>query len=434
VKPVASAGRIDAVVSGRYRSEVEKRFRRYSPARGKPAREAHVSFDARHETAARCPHYPHCVGCPFIDVPYPEQLSRKRSIVRTALAEYPRLAALELAAVVPSPERLGYRARVKLVVRRNRAHVAMGLYVPQTHRVMDISSCPVHPRPVNQVAHWLKTKVAELGIAPYDERDDSGDLRYVDFRYSAARRELSVTLVSRHPSLPKGEQLARSLMNRFSFITGVIQNINEERGNVIWGPSFRTLAGRDTLMERIGDVTLVLPPGVFSQANPFTARKIYEHVRNIAALEGRETVLDLYCGVGPISLYLATAARQVWAVDDSELSINTAKQNARRNGRGNCRFIAGDVAATVAQLRETLSAVDRIVLNPPRKGVQPPAMAEIIALNAPRLVYVSCEPRTLARDLDHLITANYRVHQIQPFDMFPQTEQVETVALLMKEK
>jgi 23S rRNA (uracil1939-C5)-methyltransferase len=353
--------------------------------------------------------------------------------VLRALAEYSSLAGLEVAPVVPSPERLGYRARVKLVVRRNRANVAMGLYVPHTHRVMDISSCPVHPRPVNQVAYWLKNKILELGIAPYDERDDSGDLRYLDFRFSAARRELSVTLVTRHSSLPKGEQLARSLMQRFSFVTGVIQNINEERGNVIWGASFRTLAGRDTLMERVGELKLVLPPGVFSQANPFTARKLYEQVREMAALRGREHVLDLYSGVGPIALNLARDARQVWAVDDSELAIATAKQNARRNGRGNCRFIAGDVASTAAKLRETLSEIDLIVVNPPRKGVQPAAMTAIIGFDAAKIIYVSCEPRSLARDLDRLLAAGYRVECIQPFDMFPQTEEVETVALLVKE-
>ena len=297
---------------------------------------------------------------------------------------------------------------------------------------MDISSCPVHPRLVNQVAHYLKKKILELDIAPYDERDDSGSLRYVDFRYSAARREVSVTLVTRHGEFAQGTQLARSLMQRFSFVTGVIQNINEERGNVIWGANFRTLAGRDTLMERIGDLKLVFPPAVFSQANPFTARKLYEHVRQVAGLQGRETVLDLYCGVGPIALYLAPGARQVWAVDESELAITTAKQNARRNGRGNCRFIAGDVAAATTQLRGSLSTIDLIVVNPPRKGAQPEAMGAIIDFNAPKLIYVSCEPRSLARDLDRLVAANYRITSVQPFDMFPQTEEVETVVVLGK--
>lgn len=348
------------------------------------------------------------------------------------MAEYPSLAGIEIPPVVPSPRRLGYRARVKLVVRRNRDQVALGLYVPNSHRVIDISSCPVHPQPVNQVVFYLKKKILELGVVAYDERDDSGDLRYLDFRYSVARRELSVTLVTRHNSFPQGPLLARALLDRFPFITGVIQNTNDQRGNVIWGKTFRTLGGRDTIMERVGDLKLVFPPGVFSQANPFTARKLYEHVRGLAGLQGSETVLDLYCGVGPMALLLAEQARQVWAIDESEAAITTAKQNARRNGRGNCRFVAGDVAAVASQLTQSLSNVDLVVVNPPRKGIQPAALEALLNFNAPRLIYVSCEPRSLARDLDKLVKANYRIAQIQPFDMFPQTEEVESVVRLTR--
>lgn len=411
---------------------MEKKFSKTSHSRSKPVERQGFSSTERAEYEAYCPHFPSCVGCPFIKVPYPEQLLKKRAIVGRALAEYSSLAGADVSPVVPSPQRLGYRARVKLVVRKNRDQVAMGLYVPQTHRVIDISSCPVHPRQVNQVVFYLKKKVLELGIAPYDERDDSGDLRYVDFRFSVARHELSLTLVTRHASFPQGAPLAKALQQRFPFITGVIQNVNENRGNVIWGNSFRTLGGRDTIMERVGDLKLVFPAGVFSQANPFTARKLYDRVYELAALKGGETVLDLYCGVGPISLYLAVAARQVWAVDDSELSISTAKQNARRNGRGNCRFIAGDVATTLTQLTKDLPRIDLMVLNPPRKGIKAAALEAVLAAGAPRIIYVSCEPRSLARDLDRLVAANYRVEQIQPFDMFPQTEEVETLVLLRK--
>ena len=411
---------------------MEKKFSKTSHSRSKPVERQGFSSTERAEYEAYCPHFPSCVGCPFIKVPYPEQLLKKRAIVGRALAEYSSLAGADVSPVVPSPQRLGYRARVKLVVRKNRDQVAMGLYVPQTHRVIDISSCPVHPRQVNQVVFYLKKKVLELGIAPYDERDDSGDLRYVDFRFSVARHELSLTLVTRHASFPQGAPLAKALQRRFPFITGVIQNVNENRGNVIWGNSFRTLGGRDTIMERVGDLKLVFPAGVFSQANPFTARKLYDRVYELAALKGGETVLDLYCGVGPISLYLAVAARQVWAVDDSELSITTAKQNARRNGRGNCRFIAGDVATTLTQLTKDLPRIDLMVLNPPRKGIKAAALEAVLAAGAPRIIYVSCEPRSLARDLDRLVAANYRVEQIQPFDMFPQTEEVETLVLLRK--
>ena len=379
-----------------------------------------------------CPHYPHCIGCPFVDGPYPEQLSRKRDIVREACAAFPSLAALEVPPVTPSPRRLGYRGRVKVVVRKNRNDVAIGLYVPGSHRVIDISSCPVHPRPVNQLIRHLKRKVLELGILPYDERSDSGDLRYVDMRYSFARREVSVTLISRHASLPQGEQLARSLQRKFPFVTGVIQNVNESRGNVIWGERYRTLSGRDTILERIGGLNLVFPAGVFSQANPAVTEKLYSKVYEWAALTGKETVVDLYCGVGPISLYLARKAYGVWAIDNDELAIITAKQNARRNGISNCRFVAGDTAGKLRDIKRTLPNIDFAILNPPRQGVQTAAMEAVLELEAPKLIYVSCAPHSLARDLDRFVAANYRINQIQAFDMFPQTKEVETAVLLDK--
>ena len=379
---------------------------------------------------APCRHYPNCIGCPFIDLPYPEQLVRKRALVGDALGKFAALKDMQIPEVVPSPRRLGYRARVKLVVRKSGGTIATGLYVPQTHRVMDISSCPVHPRRVNQVLDYLKSRALELGIVPYDERDDSGDLRYVDFRYSFARQEVSVTLVSRHAVLPEGEKLARALQRKFSFVTGVILNINENRGNVIWGAVNRMLSGRESLLEQIGGLKLVYPAGVFSQSNPNTAQKLYDHVRELANLTGKESVLDLYCGVGPISLNLAAGARQVWGIDDNETAIVTAKQNARRNGVGNCRFFTGDAAAMIQELGGQLSSLDLIVVNPPRKGLQAAALAALLELHAPKLIYVSCEPSSLARDLEKLVQGGYRIQSVQPFDMFPQTAEVETVVSL----
>jgi 23S rRNA (uracil1939-C5)-methyltransferase len=407
---------------------------RYGEKRGWRGDSKQPALKARPEDPYRppCPHYPHCIGCPFVDVPYPEQLSRKRDIVREAFAAFPSLAALEVPPVTPSPRRLGYRGRVKVVVRKNRNDVAIGLYVPGSHRVIDISSCPVHPRPVNQLIRYLKRKVLELGILPYDERSDSGDLRYVDMRYSFARREVSVTLISRHASLPQGEQLARSLQRKFPFVTGVIQNVNESRGNVIWGERYRTLSGRDTILERIGGLNLVFPAGVFSQANPAVTEKLYSKVYEWAGLTGKETVVDLYCGVGPISLYLARKAYGVWAIDNDELAIITAKQNARRNGISNCRFVAGDTAGKLRDIKRTLPNIDFVILNPPRQGVQTAAMEAVLELEAPKLIYVSCAPHSLARDLDRFVAANYRINQIQAFDMFPQTKEVETAVLLDK--
>lgn len=403
--------------------------------RAKPfrfARPAHATSPRRAAYSAPCPHYPRCTGCPLIDLPYPEQLKRKAQILTAAFAPYESLSGLVVPEVIPAPRRLGYRARVKLVARRTKTEIAFGLYVPGSHRVMDISSCPVHPKPVNDVIRYLKRKCLDLGIEPYDERDDSGQLRYLDFRQSFARRELIVTLVTRHAAFPQGGALARSLMRRFGFVAGVVQNINEAKGNVIWGKTFRTLAGRDTLVERVGHLQLGFPVGVFSQANPFTARQIYEWVLRSAVLRGSETVLDLYCGVGPIALFLAGAARQVWGIDDNALSVATAKQNARRNGISNCRFVEGDVATKTSDMKRALQQIDLVALNPPRKGLLAAAMEALIATEAPKIIYVSCDQTSLARDLNHLLENGFRLQAVQPFDMFPQTEQVETVALLQK--
>jgi 23S rRNA (uracil1939-C5)-methyltransferase len=407
------------------------RFERRAPhhnARAQTRREILQPHAGQHP----CPHFPRCIGCPFTGVPYGEQLARKREMVASALSRYPSLTALEVPPLIAAPHHFGYRARVKLVVRATRGEIAAGLYVPGTHRVMDMSSCAVHPRAINQIVSYLKKKCLELKIAPYDERVDSGELRYFDLRYSFARREASVTLVTRHRKFSEGGPLARALMRKFRSVNGVIQNINEERGNVIWGDSYRVLAGRDTLLEKIGGLTLAFPAGVFSQANPATAKSLYDGVLEMAALSGHETVLDLYCGAGPISLTLARSARLVSGIDDSSLAIDAAKQNARRNGIGNCRFLSGDVAATIAAAKSSLGRIDSVIVNPPRKGLQPAALNSLLELQAPSLVYVSCEPATLCRDLDHLVRHGYKVRRLRSFDMFPQTEQVETVALLVR--
>ncbi|HWP58162.1 MAG TPA: 23S rRNA (uracil(1939)-C(5))-methyltransferase RlmD [Candidatus Acidoferrales bacterium] len=382
--------------------------------------------------APACPHYPGCFGCNFIDLPYPEQLAAKHRRVSEALAAYPAIAGLKLPPVVPSPRRLRYRARVKLVVRQAGKTVLAGLYVPESHRVFDISSCPVHPEAVNRVVSYLKKKLPALGVSPYDPVTDRGQLRYLDFIYSFWRREILLTLVTRQRSFAEGRTLARLLMKRFPFIAGVLQNTNEEAGNVIWGKDFCVLAGRDSIMERIGFLKLKYPAGTFAQVNPAVAAKIYAAISELARLEKRETVLDLYCGVGPIALHLARGAALVWGVDESSLAIAAAKQNARLNGIGNCRFFADDARAKLSEAALALPAIDLVIVNPPRKGLRADIIAPLVALKAPRLIYVSCNPQTLARDLNRLSEHGYGVRFIQPFDMFPQTPEVENVALLSK--
>jgi len=384
----------------------------------------------REEYRARCPHYPACHGCPFIRFPYRQQLEKKREIVVNALAAYPILSPLPVPLPVPSPSQFGYRTRVKLAVRRVAGQVRIGLYIPDSHQVEDISACPVHPEPVNRIVQFLKQAIERLDIAPYDEEHDTGQLRYIDIRYSSWQHQAMLTLVTRHMHFPQVRDLTRELERRFPFLSGIIQNIHDKPGNVIWGERFSPLRGRDTLLERIGPFRICIPVNAFSQSNPPVARRLYETALDWAGLNGEEIAVDLYCGIGPMSLYLASRAKLVVGIDDNISAINVAKENARRNGYHNCRFFAGDAAEKLRETATNLARIDVIVANPPRKGLSPEAFAVLEAVSVPRIIYVSCDPLTLARDLDRLSQIGYTVLRVQPFDMFPQTDQVETVALL----
>lgn len=427
-----------------FRDDSARKDDRYPrPQRGtfpKPAREDWESrrpSDSRFRSAPQrppCPHYPACFSCPFIQFPYLQQLEKKHEIISKAIKTYPSLASLLVPSLVPSPHQFGYRTRAKLAVRRVNGKVVIGLYRPETHDVADTSACPAHPEPVNEVIQFLRQAIERLEIVPYDEVQDTGQLRYIDIRYSLWQKQMVITLVTRHMHFPQARDLVFHLERKFPFISGIVQNIHDKPGNVIWGDRFHPLRGRDTLLERIGPFRLIVPVYAFSQVNPPVARRIYETALEWANVASKDIVLDLYCGIGPISLYLASKAQLVIGIDDNEGAVNTAKQNARRNGYHNCRFFAGDAAE---KLRETTSALPQIavaVVNPPRKGLSTEAFDALIGTGAERIVYISCEPTTLARDLDHFTREGYEVKKVQPFDMFPQTEQVETVALLERKE
>ena len=379
-----------------------------------------------------CPHVPHCYGCPFVSIPYDQQLERKQTIVREAFAAFPSLRAVPIPLPVASPKKFGYRSRVKLAVQSVKGQVRIGLYIPETHQVFDISACPVHPREVNRIVAFLKQAIERLHIIPYDEAHDTGQLRYIDLRYSFWQRKALLLLVTRHMHFPEVHDLTRQLERRFPFLSGVVHNINDQPGNVIWGKRFRPLRGRDSLLEQIGHIRLSIPVDTFSQVNPPMAKRIYETAVRWSNMTGQEIVLDVYCGIGPIALYCASQTKFVAGIEENERAVNVAKENARRNGYHNTRFFHGDAAQKIEEIAITLPSIDRIVLNPPRTGLSPEAFSSIIGVNAPKLLYISCSPRTLARDLDRFSDAGYTVGRVQPFDMFPQTDQIETLALIEK--
>jgi 23S rRNA (uracil1939-C5)-methyltransferase len=276
-------------------------------------------------------------------------------------------------------------------------------------------------------------EASRLRITAYDERRHVGELRYLVARHGAWRRRVQLVLVTTRRETDRLRELSRRVARRCRALGGIVHNYNPERGNVILGSTFATLRPPAALVERVGELELEVSPGSFLQVNPWTARRIYETALDWAAPEREARALDLYCGVGPLSLTLAARAGFVVGIEESPRAIADARANQRRNRRYNLRFEQGDAAEAIARLRATIGTIDIVTLNPPRKGASAAVLESIAALRPRRIVYVSCEPRTLARDLGRFAGLGYRTARVRPFDMLPQTEHVETVSLLVPE-
>lgn len=329
--------------------------------------------------------------------------------------------------VVGSPKAFGYRTQAKLVLRRARRGVLAGIYRPGSHQVVDISRCPVHHPLIHPVLQAAREEIENRDLPIYDERTGEGLLRYLVVRVSGWEKRAELILVSTSGSLPTS--LAKALRARVRGLS-VVLNINAEPGNVILGRRFVPLTKEPPLTERVGDLKLRSRPGAFLQANIPVARKLYETAAAWAAVGGEDIVADLYCGVGALTFHLAPGARRVFGIEEVPEAVLDAKSNTPLNGFHNVRFRCASAGEGLAELHGEVGRIDVLALNPPRKGADEATRAAIAAAAPRRIVYVSCEPTTLARDLAWLSRRGYRVARLRGFDMFPQTEHVETLALL----
>jgi 23S rRNA (uracil1939-C5)-methyltransferase len=372
------------------------------------------------------------VPCPYRGLPYREQLARKLARVRDALSARPSLASVPIDEVVGSRDLFGYRNNVKLAVRARRGELVAGVYAPGTHRLVDAARCAAqHPALCDVVVATLAEATA-LGITAYDERDGSGELRYIVARWSAWRRRVQLVLVTATTELSRVRALTRKLERRVRSLGGVLHNWNAERGNVILGRRWATLRPPAELVERIGFVDLQLHAGSFLQSNVWTARRIYETVLDWAAPLAHEVAADLFCGAGPVSLYLASRAGRVVGIEESPNAIRDARANQRRSRLRNLQFVEGRVDDRLPALVAEERRMDLVTLNPTRHGASVTTIEAIVRAGPSRIVYVSCDPETLARDLDRLADGGYVTARVRPFDMLPQTEHVEVVALVVR--
>jgi 23S rRNA (uracil1939-C5)-methyltransferase len=379
-----------------------------------------------------CPNAAACDCCPLIAMSYPAQLAWKQSLVKNELGRYRSLADVALHGIISSPRRLHYRNSAKLVVSGKFSAPVIGIYRRNSHDVVDIGDCPLHHSLINRVVAAVREGIRKGKVQIYSPRSGSGFLRYLAVRVSEAENRAMVTFVTAQRSFNEIHHLAKHLRTAVPEVEVVTQNVNSSTGNVIFGEHDHFITPRKELREKIGPTAFAISPRSFFQVNGGGAQLIYEKVRELAALSSRESVIDLYCGIGGISLLLAREAEKVLGIESVEAAVADAGENARLNGIRNCSFEAGDAAVILEALQHEARGADLIVLNPPRKGCDERVLRDAALLATAKIIYVSCSPLTLARDLDILSRLGWRTREIQPVDMFPQTPHVENVALLEK--
>lgn len=357
-----------------------------------------------------CKYFGTCGGCQIMHLAYPKQLEVKRQRVVDAIKRIGKLENCNIAPCVPSPAPLAYRNKIQLPVKEGR----FGLYARNSHDLIEIDHCMIH------------CALGEKVFKQISSMTKGFDLRHLLIKSSEKTNEALVIFVTEQEPTASLTKLAEEIKTSIPEVKGVIHNLHSGQGNVILGKHYKVLAGAGHITERLGNYQFKVSPASFFQVNPAQAEQLYAKALEFAALQGDETVLDAYCGVGTLSLFFAANAKNVIGVECVPEAIQDAKDNAKLNQIHNVSFVCAQAENYISTLKD----VDLILLNPPRKGCEISFLEGIQKLSPPKLIYISCDPATLARDLAYL--KNYRVEEIQPFDMFPQTAHVECVTKLVK--
>ena len=396
------------------------------------ARIEDVLIPSAHRVQPVCPVYGKCGGCTLMHMDYAQELELKRGRVLEALRRIGGLDMDELT-ITGAPSELGYRNKcIYAVGRDSRGRAVTGFFRRRTHDIVGVSRCAIEAEVSDRAARAVRRWMDECRVQPYDEQTRSGTVRHVFCRYGFASAQAQVTIVSAKDKIPDAPRLLRLLQEECPEMVSLVLNVNKTVGNTVLSGTFRTIWGEDCIHDTLCGLDFKLSPRSFYQINRAQAERLYKRVAELAELTGNETVLDLYCGTGTITLCLAGSAKVAIGAEIVPDAVDDAWDNAARNGIENARFICADAFAAAAQLRDEGIYPDVVVADPPRKGLAK-EVVEIIAHMFPkRIVYVSCDPATLARDLKLFGELGYPTVHAEAFDMFPRTGHVESVVLMTR--
>lgn len=379
-----------------------------------------------------CEYYTKCGGCSLQHLDYQASGELKRDIVMEAITRYTKInpRSFEVKKTLLMESAMGYRAKVNLPVKNGIHGAVWGLYAPNSEKFIRVKNCYVQNPHINEIANEVMKVLDKLVIKAYDAKEKKGYVRYLVIRNSQYQNEAQVSLIL-FKEIKNINELGQEIL-KIKGVVSVYYSINDDPSSVeIFGKKIVKIAGSDTITEAIGDYKYKLLPNSFFQLNPKQAYILYEEVKKAAKLSMKENVLDAFCGVGSIGIYLAKYAKEVVGVEANKEAIINAKENAVLNKLNNIRFIEGNASNVLPYLARDKFVADVMVFDPPRTGMTPEIKEAILKCKPRRIVYVSCNPASLAKDLNVLIE-NYSIRYIQPIDMFPFTAHVECIALLQR--
>ncbi|WP_223642873.1 23S rRNA (uracil(1939)-C(5))-methyltransferase RlmD [Planococcus sp. 4-30] len=379
---------------------------------------------------APCPVFDTCGGCQIQHLSYEGQMTFKQKLVRDAITRIGKLPDVPVHPVKGMEHPWRYRNKSQIPFGTQDGKVVAGFYQTRSHDIADTDICLIQTPEADAIMVALKKNLAEIGIEPYEEATHRGMLRHVVVRKARATGEIMVVLVTKKKKFPQAVRAIELIQATVPEVTSIVQNINSEKTNVIFGDETLTLWGKDVIEDQIGDVRFEISARSFYQINPEQTEVLYGQALEYAQLTGKETVIDAYCGIGTISLFLAQRAEFVMGVEIVPQAIEDAKRNAELNGLSNTLFEAGPAEQVIPRWYKEGKKADVLVVDPPRKGCDEQLLRTILKQRPRRVVYVSCNPATLARDLRILEDGGYRTKEVQPVDMFPQSTHCEAVAWL----
>ena len=380
------------------------------------------------ENAPTCPNFKKCGGCRYLNKSYEEQLSFKQVKVIKLVGRYHHVSE-----IIGMDNPYHYRNKVQAAFGERNGQIISGVYQSSTHNIVPVDNCLLEDEKADEIIVTVRKLLKSFKLRPFNDTTMRGFLRHVLVRRGFVSGQIMVVLVTGSGEFPKSREFINALLERHPEITTVVRNINDGFTSLVLGKKNEILYGDGYIEDTLCGCRFRISPKAFYQVNPIQTEKLYNKALEYAGLDGSQTVIDAYCGTGTIGIIAASKAKKVIGVELNEDAVEDAKINASLNNIENIEIYKDDAGKFMTRLARSGGQADIVIMDPPRAGSSREFLQSVITLSPATVVYVSCNPETLARDLNILVRSGYKVRRIQPVDMFPWTEHVETVVQLSRE-